>query len=93
MFTYVQIIRANDEAFNGYAAVEFENGTLSMSFMTGLRKTVRVRIPLAEIRNLCEDPEVNDQFEFDYDDKHFVLLNSGYGVSKFLKENLIAAFS
>ncbi|WP_125770813.1 hypothetical protein [Companilactobacillus furfuricola] len=93
MFTYVQIIRANDETFSGYAAFEFGNGILSLAFMTGLSKTVRVKIPLDEISHLSEDPDIQNQIEFDYDDKHFVFLNSGFGVSNFLKENLIAAFA
>ncbi|WP_125707598.1 hypothetical protein [Companilactobacillus zhongbaensis] len=93
MFTYVQIFRPNEETFNGYAAFEFGEGILSLAFMTGLSKTVRVKIPLAEISNLSEDPDIKNQIEFDYDGKHFVFLNSGYGVSNFLKENLIAAFA
>ncbi|MCH4008531.1 hypothetical protein [Companilactobacillus sp.] len=89
MFAYIQIIDENNKTFNGYAAFEFIDGILTLSFMTGLRRTVRVKIPISEVEHLTENQDFGSRISFDYDQKHYIFLDSGYGESQFLKENFL----
>lgn len=91
MFAYIQIIDENNKILNGYAAFEFVGGTLSLALMNGLRKTFRVKIPVSKVTNLSENDDFGSKISFDYDGKHYIFLDSGYGESRFLKENMLTA--
>ncbi|WP_010623993.1 hypothetical protein [Companilactobacillus versmoldensis] len=91
MFAYVQIINAEKKRFNGFASFEFINGSLTLAFMRGFKKTLRISIPINEVTNLSENTEFGSRISFDYDNSHFVFLDSGFGESQFLKENIIQA--
>lgn len=89
MFSYVQIFVNNINKFNGFGAFQIKDGVLSISFMTGLNKTVREKIPLDKVKNLSENNDLGGKITFDFDDKHFVFLNSGFGESQYLKESIL----
>ena len=93
MFAYIQIIDKNNKVLNGYAAFEFVEGVLTLSFMNGIRKTVRVKIPPNKVTNLEENHQLGSRITFDYDDKHYIFLDSGYGEARFLKENIVQSFA
>jgi len=91
MFAYVEIIDSEEKVSYGYSNFSFSKGVLSIRPIKGMLGTSTQNIPIKEITNIKEDTYYGwNRISFNFANKTYSFLYSGYGEFDYLKEHLMA---